>query len=58
MEEEHPLEMERLEREGRLDAQLIAPPPRWLYIVSAIFGTAAILVGLTLAGLVIWASLR
>jgi cytochrome b subunit of formate dehydrogenase len=58
MEEEHPLELERLDREGRLATLVVPPPPRWLYNLSAILGTAAILIGLTLAGLVIWASLR
>jgi cytochrome b subunit of formate dehydrogenase len=58
MEEEHPLELERLEREGLLAQRIAPPPPRWLYVASALVGTSAILVGLTLAALVIWATFQ
>jgi cytochrome b subunit of formate dehydrogenase len=58
MEEEHPLELERLEREGNLEVHVAPPPPRGLYIASALIGTSAILLGLTIAGLVIWATFR
>jgi len=58
MEEEHPLELERLEREGLLAQRVAPPPPRWLYLASALVGTSAILVGLTLAALVIWATFQ
>jgi cytochrome b subunit of formate dehydrogenase len=58
MKEEHELEYERLENAGRLGERVAEPPPRWLYVGAAILGTGAILIGLTLAGLVVWASLR
>jgi hypothetical protein len=58
MKEEHELEYERLESAGRLGERVAEPPPRWLYVGAAILGTGAILIGLTLAGLVVWASLR
>ena len=58
MEEEHPVEMERLAEEGRLEQRLAPPPPRALYIGALVLGGTAILIGLTLAGLVIWAKLR
>jgi cytochrome b subunit of formate dehydrogenase len=58
MEEEHPLELERLEREGTLEVLVAPPPPRGLYIASALIGTGALLIGLTIAGLVIWATFR
>jgi len=58
MEEEHPLELERLEREGGIEVYVAPPPPRALYIASALIGTCAILIGLTIAGLVIWATFR
>ena len=58
MEEEHGLEYERLEQAGRIGERLAPPPPRWLYVGAALLGAGAILIGLTLAGLVVWASLR
>lgn len=58
MDEEHPVEMERLEETGQLERRIAAPPDRTLYVAAAIFGGAAIIIGLTIAGLVIWASLR
>ena len=58
MEEEHPVELERAEAVGALERRVAPAPERTLYIASAVIGSAAILLGLTLAGLVIWASLR
>ena len=58
MDEEHPVEMERLAEEGLLEQRIAPPPPRALYIGAMILGGAAILIGLTLAGLVVWAKLR
>jgi cytochrome b subunit of formate dehydrogenase len=58
MEEEHPLEMDRLEDDGQLEQRIAPPPNRALYIGAMILGTAAMLIGLTIAGLVIWAKLR
>jgi cytochrome b subunit of formate dehydrogenase len=58
MEDEHPLELDRLEREGLLERRVAPPPPRGLYVAAAIFGSGAILIGLTLAGLVLWASFK
>jgi len=55
MREEHPLEYERLERAGRLDEYVAPPPDRWLYLAAAVVGSIAIVVGMTLAGLVLWA---
>jgi cytochrome b subunit of formate dehydrogenase len=56
MEDEHPLELERLEREGRLDERIAPPPPRGLFVAAAVFGLLAIVIGLTLATLVLWAT--
>ncbi|MCA9738422.1 MAG: hypothetical protein R3E98_06485 [Gemmatimonadota bacterium] len=56
--EEHPLEYERLETEGRLEALRAPPPPRPLYVGAAVLGIVAIVLGLTLASLVVWASLK
>jgi cytochrome b subunit of formate dehydrogenase len=58
MEEEHPEELERAEAAGGLESRVAPPPERTLYVGAAVLGGAAILLGLTLAGLVIWASLR
>jgi cytochrome b subunit of formate dehydrogenase len=58
MEDEHPLELERLAASGRLQQLVAPPPPRWLIIGAAIIGGASIVLGLSIAGLVIWASLQ
>lgn len=55
--EEHPLEFERLERAG-FERHVAPPPPRWLYVGSAVFGVVAMILGLTLTALVIWSGLR
>ena len=55
MQEEHPLEVERLAREGRLEALRAPRPSRALYIGAVGVGFLALLLGLSLIGLVIWA---
>lgn len=57
LEEEHPLEYERLKREGRLAERIAPPPPRWLYLAAVLLAVCAMVIGLTLTGLVIWAGL-
>jgi cytochrome b subunit of formate dehydrogenase len=56
--EEHPLEYERLRDEGRLPAMVARAPRRWVYVGAAVLGIVAMAIGLTLTGLVVWASLR
>lgn len=58
MDEEHPDEMDRLRREGVLERRIAPAPPRWLYLGAAIFGVAAMAIGLSLAVLVVWALLK
>ncbi|MCA9750815.1 MAG: hypothetical protein KC591_01375 [Gemmatimonadetes bacterium] len=58
MEDEHPLELERLEAEGKLAERVAPPPPQWLYAGAVALGFSAIAIGLTLAGLVLWALLK
>jgi len=58
MEDEHPLELERLEKEGQFEQRVAPPPSHPLHVAATVFGLAAILIGLTLAGLVIWANLK
>jgi cytochrome b subunit of formate dehydrogenase len=58
VEEEHPLEYERLVSQGALDA-LVAPPvsrPTYLWAVG--LGFVALAVGLVTVGLVVWAMLH
>ncbi|NNE43533.1 MAG: cytochrome C, partial [Gemmatimonadetes bacterium] len=58
LEEEHPLEMERAERSGTLRQRMADPPPALLVTAAAVFGIGALLIGLTIAGLVVWATFR
>jgi cytochrome b subunit of formate dehydrogenase len=58
MEDEHPLEVERLGQTGEIETRVAPPPPRGLQVAAAVFGAGAIVIGLMLAGLVIWASLK
>lgn len=58
LEDEHPLELERIRKDGRFRERLTGAPPRLLAAAAAAFGISALLIGLTIAGLVIWASLR
>jgi multisubunit Na+/H+ antiporter MnhC subunit len=54
MKEEHPLEYQRLEREGKLK-ELEAPPvSRTLYLWSIVFGFAALALGLSVIVLLVW----
>ena len=58
MKEEHPLEYERMKREGRLE-ELEAPPvSRPLYLWSLVFGFAALALGLSLITLLVWTMLQ
>jgi cytochrome b subunit of formate dehydrogenase len=56
--EEHPLEYDRERREGRLPDLVVWPPGRATYRWSVTLGLLAILLGLGLAGLVVYAVLR
>ena len=58
MEEEHPLEYERELKEGRLEALKVAPPSETAYRIAVVLGLLAILTGLTLTGLVLYAVLQ
>jgi cytochrome b subunit of formate dehydrogenase len=55
MKEEHPLEYERAAREGRLAAMAAPSPSRGLYTAAVGLGFLALLLGLSLIGLVVWA---
>lgn len=58
MKEEHPLQYERLQREGRLH-DLVAPPPsRSAYLWSVSLGLIGLSVGLLLIGLMLWAIIQ
>ena len=54
---ERPDEHERLQREGRLEALVEPPPPRWLERLGRTAGTIAVLTGLTLVGFILYAVL-
>ncbi len=58
MRHEHPLEYERREREGRLSELLVPPPSRAMYLWSVSLGFAALALGITVIGLVLWAALQ
>ena len=58
MHEEHPLEYERMVREGRIEKLTAPAPSRAAYTWSVILGFAALALGLTLIALVLWALLR
>ena len=55
LEEEHPLEYERLKEEGKLEALQVPAPSRAAYLWSLSLGGIAIVTGLVLTGLVIYA---
>jgi cytochrome b subunit of formate dehydrogenase len=57
VEEEHPLQYERLRREGRLETMTAPPASRALYLWSLFFGFGSLAVGVFLIGLVLWAVL-
>ena len=54
LKEEHPLEYERLEREGKLKDLEAPPVSRSLYLWSIVFGFAALGLGLSVIALLIW----
>jgi hypothetical protein len=58
MEEEHPIEYERERDAGRLAALEVPAPSRAAYLWSLSLGLIAIVTGLTLTALVIYAVLR
>lgn len=58
LEREHPLEVERLRSEGRLDALRAPAPSRAARAVSAAFGFVAMALGLAFLGLLVWTALR
>jgi len=55
--EKHPVHYERLKQEGKLEELQCDPPPEWLVRTGEVFGFAALAVGLTCLGLIIWAIL-
>jgi hypothetical protein len=57
MREEHAAEYERLESSGRLAERVAPPPSRELVAAATILAVCAIVIGLVLVGLVIWAAL-
>ena len=54
MREEHPLEYERLQAEGKLDERVAPPVDRTYYVWSIAMGFAALAMGVTTVALVIW----
>jgi cytochrome b subunit of formate dehydrogenase len=57
MKEEHPLEYQRLEREGKLQSLVVPPPTRTAYLWSMVLGFLSLGVGIWLIVLVLWAVL-
>jgi cytochrome b subunit of formate dehydrogenase len=57
MEEERPGEFERLRRAGRLDELASAPAPRWVYRLGRTAGGAAVVLGLLMVALILFAIL-
>jgi hypothetical protein len=55
MEEQKPLQYERLKAEGKLDALRREHPGIPLKLISAAFGLASLLLGLALTVLILWA---
>jgi cytochrome b subunit of formate dehydrogenase len=58
MKEEHPLQYERLAREGRIDEMIAPPPSRAAYLWSVSLGLIALSLGILLIGLIIWALIQ
>ena len=50
---DHPVEYERLKREGRLDERRADPPPLWMRNFARVVGFTALSIGLVLAYLII-----
>lgn len=57
MKEEHPLEYERLKREGRLEELTAPPPERTPYLWASVLGMIALAIGITLIVLMLGALL-
>ena len=53
--EERPLEYQRLLAEGRLERSIVPPPAPFMTAISAVFGFAVVITGVTLIALVIFA---
>ncbi len=50
LKKDHPKQYEELVASGELEKRLVGPPPRWLSITAAVFGTIFLLTGLALIG--------
>jgi hypothetical protein len=50
LKKDHPKQYQDLVESGELEKHLVGPPPRWLSITAAIFGTLFLLTGLALIG--------
>jgi cytochrome b subunit of formate dehydrogenase len=55
LQHERPGEFERLKRTGELDELIVRPPSERSWLAGRLFGTSAVLIGLTLVGLIIYA---
>ena len=55
---ERPEEYARLEREGALAGLVVEPPPAWLERFGRTIGVTAVVIGLTLVGLILYTVLR
>ncbi len=58
MKEEHPLQYERLSREGRIEEMIAPPPSRAAYLWSVSLGLIGLSLGILLIGLIIWALIQ
>jgi cytochrome b subunit of formate dehydrogenase len=52
---ERPAEYERLSRTGELDELIVRPPSERSWLAGRLLGTSAVLIGLTLVGLILYA---
>ncbi len=57
MVEERQDELERLNREGRLEGLAVAAAPRWVYVAGRLVGGTAVLLGLLMVVLILYAVL-
>ena len=55
LQHERPAEYERLQRTGELDELIVPPPSERSWLAGRLWGTSAVLIGLTLVGLIIYA---
>jgi hypothetical protein len=58
MEEERPDEYERLTRTGRIDELASAAAPRWVYRLGRTAGGIAVVLGLLMVALILFAVLK